>query len=62
MSSFGLTDDEPVTIGFGLTVRLSVAVPLQPLVVPTTVNVWVPEEAGVNVEPVISSPFPSVQT
>ena len=62
MSSFGLTEEGPVIAGLGFTVKSIVAVPSQLFVVPITVNVCKPEAIGVNVEPVITSPFPSFQT
>ena len=47
MSSLGLTEDGPEIVGFRLTVKSIVDVPLQLFVVPATVSVCVPDVTGV---------------
>ena len=47
MSSLGLTEDGPEIVGFRLTVKSIVDVPLQLFVVPATVSVCVPDITGV---------------
>ena len=58
----GKTELNPVSVGFGLTVRLIDASVLQLLEVPVTVSDCTPETVGVNVKPEILLSLASSQT